>query len=292
MFREWLQNNNLNYLKYNENITCCIYKIISPSNKIYVGSTVNLFNRLKAHSRYNFITKNKGCSKLYNSFKKYDIINHKVFIVEVIDNNKDLNDREIYYINLYNSFENGLNLTTGGRDHFNHSTKTKLFLRNLNLGKTVSKEVRLKMSLNRKNKPSNRKGVKLSNETKDKISNSKKLKNVKLSEEHRLKISLANKGKLQSEETRLKISLNNLNRKIDVISRIKRSKKFYMIDISTKKILKIYTKPELDIEGIYKYESVKRVLLKRSLTSQGFYWEYCNDYHKENENENKDIKTT
>jgi predicted acyltransferase (DUF342 family) len=44
-----------------------IYKIISPSGKIYIGQTSNWIKRVKKYSRVDC----KGQVKLYNSLKKY-----------------------------------------------------------------------------------------------------------------------------------------------------------------------------------------------------------------------------
>ena len=86
-----------------------IYKITNPNNKIYIGASKNLTKRLQIHYKYSCNIKSQ--IKLYNSFLKYGIENHKFEIIEncSIEN---LFEREIYWINFYNSFENGLNLTT------------------------------------------------------------------------------------------------------------------------------------------------------------------------------------
>lgn len=59
------------------NFTGIVYKITSPSNKIYVGSTKNFKNRLVHYKT----TLGKSQSKLYNSFKKYGFEAHKFEIL-------------------------------------------------------------------------------------------------------------------------------------------------------------------------------------------------------------------
>lgn len=54
-----------------------VYMITSPSNRVYVGSTINIKSRLKEYKKEN----NKSQRKLYNSFKKYGFNNHKFEIV-------------------------------------------------------------------------------------------------------------------------------------------------------------------------------------------------------------------
>jgi len=82
-----------------------IYKIVSPSNKVYIGQTVD---SVKRFSKY----KKGDCEKqtrLNNSFLKYGFENHKI---EIIENcNIDLlNERERYWQDYYNVLGiNGLN---------------------------------------------------------------------------------------------------------------------------------------------------------------------------------------
>lgn len=102
-----------------------IYKVISPSGKIYIGQTIDYKSRL---NRY----KNNNCKKqlkLYNSLLKYGYESHKFEIIVEGDFNRNLlNELEIHYINLYNSFNNGLNLTLGGggRSGYLHTDEAKL----------------------------------------------------------------------------------------------------------------------------------------------------------------------
>ncbi len=55
---------------------CGIYKITSPSNKIYIGQSVNINKRF---SDYRYVTKSQ--SIIYNSIKKYGYDNHKFEII-------------------------------------------------------------------------------------------------------------------------------------------------------------------------------------------------------------------
>jgi group I intron endonuclease len=74
-----------------------IYKIISPTNKIYIGQSTNIENRwisYKQNNNFQFQT------RLKNSINKYGIENHQFIILEecTID---QLNNRERYYQDLY-----------------------------------------------------------------------------------------------------------------------------------------------------------------------------------------------
>jgi hypothetical protein len=90
-----------------------IYKITSPANRIYVGQTNDFRKRLNAH---------KGSMKrkssnviLINSFKKYGFDEHDFEIIEECDDSI-LDEREIYWIEKLNTFNNclGMNMTLGG----------------------------------------------------------------------------------------------------------------------------------------------------------------------------------
>jgi len=69
-----------------------IYKIISPSNKVYIGQSINIKNRKESYRRLEC----KRQPKLYNSFQKYGWKNHKFEIIEECSI-EQLNEREIYW---------------------------------------------------------------------------------------------------------------------------------------------------------------------------------------------------
>lgn len=94
-----------------------IYKITNNINdKVYVGQSINIEQRWKAHrTKPNQVNGSQYDSPLYRAIRKYGLSN---FSFEVIEECKqeDLNEREIYWINFYQSFnlDKGYNLTLGG----------------------------------------------------------------------------------------------------------------------------------------------------------------------------------
>ena len=78
-----------------------IYKITSPSGKIYIGQTKNFKQRKNCYKS----NKNKGQTKLYNSISKYGWNNHNIEIIENIEHeiyyNEIANALEIYWIKFY-----------------------------------------------------------------------------------------------------------------------------------------------------------------------------------------------
>jgi group I intron endonuclease len=122
-----------------------IYKITSPSNKIYIGKSINLDRRKK---EYTYDSKHNTQHKLNNSIKKYGWENHLFEIIEICDE-CNLNSREIYWISFYNSVEEGLNLMYGGQGG-RHSQEVKNKKSKSMTGKKASLETKQKMSQSKK----------------------------------------------------------------------------------------------------------------------------------------------
>jgi len=167
------------------------------NNKVYVGQTNNPTKRKYEHMK-NVQDGHKGI--LYYSIRKHGEEN---FLFEVIEecNDHESNEREMFWIKHYDSFENGYNLTTGG-DHFSHSQATKNKIGSAFRGKTLSDDHKQKLreaNLGKKPPPH-------SEETLQRMSNSMIGKNTgPKSEEHKRKLSLAHKGKTLSEEHKEKL---------------------------------------------------------------------------------------
>lgn len=91
-----------------------IYKITNKvNNKIYIGQTIySLTHRWNQHrnQRSDILMKDR---KLYRAFNKYGIQNFSIEQIEECDNSL-LNEREVYWIKYYDSFNNGYNMTLGG----------------------------------------------------------------------------------------------------------------------------------------------------------------------------------
>lgn len=125
---------------------CGIYKITNPNNKVYIGASRDILKRWFVH--YKYLSNIKSQKKLYNSFKKYKIQNHIFEIIEETDENF-LFQREIFWINYYDSFLNGLNLTKGGQNPpIQNKSKTKEHKEKIkisNLGKKHSMETKQKI---------------------------------------------------------------------------------------------------------------------------------------------------
>lgn len=108
-----------------------IYKIINKQNgKIYIGQSVNIIKRLNAHK--NTLKENKHNNiHLQNSYNKYGKDSFEYIIIEKCDENK-LTERELYWINYYQSHDNELGYNIFQPDEniekFRHSDETKIKL--------------------------------------------------------------------------------------------------------------------------------------------------------------------
>ena len=137
-----------------------IYKITSPSGKIYIGQSQNIEKR-----KYYYQKKcSKSQPKLHNSILKYGFENHKFEIVEECDVEL-LNERERFYQDLYNVLsDNGLNLCLT-------KTNDKVLIRGVEYRKNASiaqknkcKSVNLRQSKTLSNNKENNKRLFLANE--------------------------------------------------------------------------------------------------------------------------------
>jgi group I intron endonuclease len=240
-----------------------IYKIQSPTNKIYIGQSINLKSRVSKYSSLNC----KRQVKLWASLSKYGWEAHLFNVVQELPNDVSqevLNNYEELYLQQYKDcgFEM-LNLKGAGRyGKISDETKEKL-----------------KISLTEYYKnPNNREKTKIA--TRKAMSNLaiiKKLSDAKkgkrLSEEHKRKISESNIGK-----SSLHSWMNAIKAREKLIGR-KQSQ-----EEKDKRAIKLYKK--IEIEGII-YDSiihysknfnVNRTKIWRKLNSINYpNWKYVNN---------------
>ena len=108
-----------------------IYKITNPNGKVYIGQSIDIYNRLKSYYK----VRCNGQVKIYRSLIKYGVENHTFEIIKEC-NRHELNDLEIKYISIFDSCNNGLNASHGG------------------LSSSPTDETKIKMSLSHKGEKS------------------------------------------------------------------------------------------------------------------------------------------
>lgn len=158
-----------------------IYKITSPSNKIYIGQSWHWYKRNNSYKNLKCIAQ----LRLYRSLVKYGYDNHIVEIAEELSpevSQSLLDEREIYWWKYYKDlgFEM-LNIREPGR------------------GGKQTEEIRKLMSIKKK-------GIKWSEEKKQKYRETRKLTGYKRPQDIIDKISEKNRGKTRSIEVRKKMS--------------------------------------------------------------------------------------
>lgn len=189
-----------------------IYKIINKINdKIYIGSSINLKRREREH--INKLKKNiHNNPHLQNSWNKYGKENFKFEIIEVVEDEEKLIEREQYYLDTLNP-EYNICEVAGSTLGFNHSKNSKEKMSKAARGRVLNEETRKKMS-------ESQTGRKHPEEVKDKIAKGNKGKII--SEESKRKMSKAKKGLYKGEKhpnsnlkredvIRIKIILKNRN---------------------------------------------------------------------------------
>lgn len=100
-----------------------IYKIVNNINgKAYIGQSINIAKRWNAHKNSSFNSNSSVYeTKIARAFRKYGIDNFSFEIIEECELDK-LNEKEIFYIQQYDSVDNGYNISLGGQ----HSHPQKL----------------------------------------------------------------------------------------------------------------------------------------------------------------------
>jgi group I intron endonuclease len=158
-----------------------IYSIYRATNiitgKVYIGFDSNWPHRILAHKS----NSKKYKSKFYDSINKHGWEN---FVWELLYQSKDrfhtLNEMEKYFVEQFDSFREGYNSTLGGEGTFGkkQSDENKRLLSesrrgpgNPNFGKIASEETKRKRSISMT-------GVKMSEDRKKNISESKKGKKI------------------------------------------------------------------------------------------------------------------
>jgi group I intron endonuclease len=102
-----------------------IYKLTSPSGKVYIGRTNNFKQRMLSHES----SANRGEKRpIYDSIKKYGWDNFKKEVIATVNGKQLAAQTELHYIQLFDSINSGYNLsldTEGGGDNWEGRKETQ-----------------------------------------------------------------------------------------------------------------------------------------------------------------------
>jgi len=207
-----------------------IYKITSPSNKVYIGQSINIDERIRKYK----ILRCKNQPKIYNSLKKYGPKNHTFEVIEECKI-EYLTIKEIFYkqqlidefgwemalfCDIYDRGVGGL-----------RSQQTRDKISKSNTGKIRSEEYKL-------NQSNKMKGRKQSPETIQK--RTEKNKGKKRTKETCLKLKNSMLGKKRSEETKRKLSIRECYKNPERGVKISQNRNNKLIgEKNSKKVLQI-----------------------------------------------------
>lgn len=221
------------------------------NNKIYIGQDKN--------NNQNYLGSGNLIKKVIKKYGKENFIKEILCTCSTID---ELNDKEKYYINKYQSTNKdiGYNIAVGGTDgvmlNRKHSEETKQKMRNSSLGKKKSE-------MHCKNIGLSKKGRIISEEERKRRSDFSPLKGVKktpLSDDIKKKISESKKGKKVSKNTKEKMRISHLGNKNPFYGK-KHSEEFMM---TKRKRIKQLT---INNDFIKEWESISEASKKLNIYS-------------------------
>ena len=188
------------------NVIYCLY--FPESDKMYIGQTQDFWTRMSAYRasiKLGRLEQNQ--EKLYNAIVKYDY-KFTLTILAMNVKDEDLDDTETSYIDMFDTFKNGYNMTRGGKvlrgeDHPMH-------------GKKHSEETRAQMSASRMGDPRPKTEEWRQNQSEFMKNNNPTAGG--LSEEHKQKVSAARIEKNIKNYTEKGIDISETNIR-DVLER-------------------------------------------------------------------------
>jgi len=175
-----------------------IYKIISPSGRIYIGQSINVNDRLRHHQK----NPDKNLVKLYNSFMKYGIEAHTFEVLNIF--NEDISQ---HYLNMFEQLHAANEIIKG---------KQLLNIRRPGSNGALSQESKDKISRAKKGKTAWNKGIPMSIEQRHLLSEIKKGKcpdSLKVSCKRRYKaiIQFDKEGNFIKEWSSIQLASDTLN---------------------------------------------------------------------------------
>lgn len=174
--------------------TYCVYQLISPEGKSYIGMTIygeDANKRWKNGAGY------RGCKRINDAIKKYGWESFEKRIIENGLTRKEASETEKYWVNQLKTTDQkyGYNDNSGGLEGFTHSEECKEKISKSHIGIKPNDETRRKLSEIARNRPP------VSDETRKKLSIASKGRKLNLSDEEREARRKRAKERKYSEDT-------------------------------------------------------------------------------------------
>jgi len=192
-----------------------IYKITSPSDRVYIGQSWNIEKRKSSHKS----TKWEKQRFLYASIKKYGFDKHSFEVIHELPQDVSQEVMDVYegiYMSQYKELGfRMMNIREAGSKG-KQSAETLVKMRLANLGKKASEETKKKMSISGKSRIKNPESTYKAIQTKKERGNLVSIIFLKAGEKTRFKNGEIshNKGIPMKEETKEKIRLKLKGRKV------------------------------------------------------------------------------
>ena len=248
-----------------------IYKITSPSGKIYIGQSTDIDNR---KYYYEFI-KCKGQFKIYNSLLKYSWKQHKFEIIEECSE-EQLNKREIYWGLKFKVLgPNGLNLKLGNaKGKCNEELKKKIGLAN---SKPKPEGFGEKQKKNKPNNPNLAKILKYKKEILKLYDNKSILEISKLIslDYNTIKLFLIKEGKYEKNKNHKQSSSQKEKMKQIMINKLGVS--IIQQDKNSNLIQEYPSQAEAFRQTRIKQSCISACCIGKQKTAGGFIWKYKNN---------------
>jgi group I intron endonuclease len=241
-------------------MTIGIYKITSPSNKVYIGQSWNIEDRFYGYSFYDC----KKQRKLYNSLTKYSWEKHKKEVICSLPKDitqEILNNYEILYWELYkNCGIEMINLREPGGSSGKHSEESKERMKEAQKGKVISEEARRNISKSKTGRKHNKQRI-YSEEHRKVLGDKLAVYRIIHKEENRRKLSEKMKGRQLSEDWKNRIGSAN-------------STPVIQMDLEGN-FLKEWSSI-IEAKSTLKLSNISKVCLGKRNKSGGFKWKYKN----------------
>ena len=95
-----------------------IYRVYTIfNNACYIGQAKDIYRRFNSHHIHDYKNENNSCynTKFYSALRKYGLDAFEIEILELCPT-EELDKKENFYINKYDSFHHGYNSTLGGQN--------------------------------------------------------------------------------------------------------------------------------------------------------------------------------